>query len=355
MFDAAVPLTHHKYLAKDQPAPSASELGTVPLPKVFSTPVRIDLVERVHDLLMKNTRQPVARMHKAGTLSSNKSWHTGRAKARVTRIKASGTTCSGSGARANFCRGGGMFHALTLNKRIGRPVNRKERRHAIRSAIAASANHSLVQARGHIIEKLAYIPCVVSDDVESITKTKEAVEVLRATKTYSDVLKCINSKTMRAGQGKMRGRKYKMKRGPLVVFKTDNGISRAFRNVPGVSLMSVDSPNLLKLAPGGSLGRLIIWTKSAFESLDSSLGGEETFMRPNVANTCLKKVLKSEVVQSAASALVKTHPTFCKSSYHSSTKVNPLRSLAVMNRLNKYNQLICKKYKHVMKEISLEA
>lgn len=44
------------------------------------------------------------------------------------------------------------------------------------------------------------------------------------------------------------------------------------RNLPGVELCAVSRLNLLQLAPGGHLGRFIIWTKDAFERLDSLYG-----------------------------------------------------------------------------------
>lgn len=69
----------------------------------------------------------------------------------------------------------------------------------------------------------------------------------------------------------MRNRRYVLRKGPLVVFGNDSGISRAFRNLPGVEVTSVDRLNLLQLAPGGHVGRFCIWTKSAFEKLDKVL------------------------------------------------------------------------------------
>ena len=66
----------------------------------------------------------------------------------------------------------------------------------------------------------------------------------------------------------MRNRRYVLRKGPLVVFGNDEGISKAFRNLPGVEVTSVDRLNLLQLAPGGHVGRFCIWTKSAFEKLD---------------------------------------------------------------------------------------
>ena len=70
----------------------------------------------------------------------------------------------------------------------------------------------------------------------------------------------------------MRNRRRIQKRGPLVIYDKDNGITKAFRNIPGITLLSVDRLNLLKLAPGGHVGRFCIWTESAFKQLDSIYG-----------------------------------------------------------------------------------
>merc|ERR1711959_345182 len=70
----------------------------------------------------------------------------------------------------------------------------------------------------------------------------------------------------------MRNRRYTMRRGPLVVYKENNGIARAFRAIPGVELCSVDRLNLLQLAPGGTFGRLIVWTAPAFKALQELFG-----------------------------------------------------------------------------------
>jgi len=321
----------------------------VVLPPVFKSPVRYDIVNQVHDLIMKNTRQPYARKHKAGTMCSAQSWGVGRAKARVPRIKASGTQRSSQAAYANFTRGGAMFHPLTTNRRWGRLINIKERRIAMHSAIAASSKTPLVMARGHQIQDVPNIPLVMDDAIESIEKTKQAVAYLKAAKCYDDVLKCVASKRQRGGRGKMRNRRYKMKRGPLVIFKKDNGIRRAMRNIPGVSVMQVDSPNLLKLAPGGHVGRLVIWSKSAIESLDLSLGGAENLSHPIVSNTCMRRVLKSEPIRAA---FMKVPSSVAKSSYESAKKVNPMRSKNTMKRLNPNFHYFNKTYASILGEIS---
>ena len=151
-------------------------------------------------------------------------------------------------------------------------VNQNQRRFAVVSALAASALPSLVLARGHRIEGIEEVPLVVSSGVEEYTKTKEAVTLLKALNAYTDVTKVSNSRKLRAGKGKLRNRRHRQRRGPLVVYNEDNGIVKAFRNLPGVELVNVQRLNLLQLAPGGHLGRFVIWTEGAFAALDEVFG-----------------------------------------------------------------------------------
>jgi len=92
---------------------------------------------------------------------------------------------------------------------------------------------------------------------------------------YCDKLECMqvkNSRRFRAGVGKMRNRRRVQRRGPIIIYSQDNGICRAFRNIPGITLINVDRLNLLKIAPGGHVGRFCIWTESAFKKLDGIYG-----------------------------------------------------------------------------------
>merc|ERR1711894_293488 len=242
--------------------------ANVTLPAVFRAPIRPDIVSFVHSEMRRNARQPYAVSEKAGHQTSPESWGTGRAVARIPRVRGGGTHRSGQGAFGNMCRGGRMFAPTKTWRRWHRPINQKQRRYAMCSAIAASAIPALVMARGHKIDKVPEVPVVVSNAIESLTKTKAAVSLLQRLNAYEDVEKCQNSKKIRAGKGKMRNRRYVMRRGPLVIYNEDHGIKQAFRNLPGVKLISVDRLNLLKLAPGSHLGRFCIWSQGAFEKLD---------------------------------------------------------------------------------------
>jgi len=161
-----------------------------------------------------------------------------------------------------------MFAPTKTWRRWHVKVNQNQKRYAVASAIAASALPSLVLARGHRIEQIQEVPLVISSSVESTTKTKAAVELLKTLSAYSDITKVSNSRKIRAGKGKMRNRRHRQRRGPLIVYAKDEGLVRAFRNVPGVETCSVDALNLLQLAPGGHVGRFIIWTEAAVSSLD---------------------------------------------------------------------------------------
>merc|ERR1712119_225593 len=190
----------------------------------------------------------------------------------IPRVRGGGTHRSGQGAFGNMCRGGRMFAPTKTWRRWHRKVNVAQKRYAMCSAIAATGVPALVMAKGHVISGINEVPFVVSDKVQGFQKTKEAVEFLRRSKAWADVAKVYATKRMRAGKGKLRNRRTVMKRGPLVVYNDDQGLTKAFRNIPGVDCIQVNNLNLLKLAPGGHVGRFCIWTEGAFKKLDGLYG-----------------------------------------------------------------------------------
>jgi large subunit ribosomal protein L4e len=105
-----------------------------------------------------------------------------------------------------------------------------------------------------------------------VKKTKKAVEILKALHAYEDVEKVKESRNIRCGKGKMRNRRYVQRKGPLIVYGRETSFLKAFRNIPGIELCNVRRLNLLQLAPGGHLGRFIIWTKDAFKQLNDVFG-----------------------------------------------------------------------------------
>merc|ERR1711973_414565 len=287
----------------DKNAPTGT---TVCLPAVFRAPVRPDIVSLMHNNIAKNKRQPYCVSEPAGHQTSAESWGTGRAVARIPRVRGGGTHRSGQAAFGNMCRGGRMFAPTKTWRRWHRPINQKQRRYALCSALAASSIPSLLMARGHKIDQVPEVPVVCTNAIESLTKTKAAVALLKQLNAYDDVQKCQNSKQIRAGKGKMRNRRNVMRRGPLIVYNEDHGIKQAFRNLPGVELISVDRLNLLKLSPGSHLGRFCIWSEGAFQKLDSIYGTmrkastEKTnfkLPRAKISNADLPRLINSDEVQ----------------------------------------------------------
>merc|ERR1712073_78021 len=223
-------------------------------------------------------------------------------------------------------------------RRWHRKVNVAQKRYAVCSAIAASGVPALVMAKGHQIQGIPEVPLVVSDKVQSFSKTKEAVVFLRRNKAWADVAKVYATKRMRAGKGKLRNRRTVMKRGPLVIYDQDQGLTKAFRNIPGVDTISVDNLNLLKLAPGGHVGRFCIWTEAAFKKLDglygtwrkpSSVKNSWNLPQPKMANTDLSALLKSEAIRKVLRA-----PN--RKVKRAVVKTNPLKNIRTMLQLNPY-------------------
>lgn len=166
-----------------------------------------------------------------------------------------------------------MGHPTKIWRKWTRKVNLTQRRAAIASAVAASGQASLVLAKGHTVDEVQELPCVVDVADVQLKKTKEAVALLKRLGAWDDCVKAKESKRIRAGKGKTRNRRYKAKKGPLVVYKEGGDFVLALRNLPGVDVVHISALNVCKLAPGGHMGRLVIWTKSAFECLDSIFGG----------------------------------------------------------------------------------
>lgn len=310
--------------------------GSMPMPYALTAPLRPDLVRYVHKGVSKNKRQAYAVSPKAGYDTAAESWGTGRAVARIPRAPGGGTHRAGQATFGNMCRGGGMFSPTKTWRRWHRRVNVCQKRHAVVTALAASSLPPLVMARGHRIGEVSELPVVVSSGAESIQKTKQAVEMLKSLGFEEELQKVIDSKKVRTGKGKMRNRRYVQRLGPLVVYAEDNGIVRAMRNIPGVDTASVDSLNILSLAPGGSFGRLVIWTEGAFKKLNAIYGSLKsgapqkkgyTLPRAMMENADVARIINSDEVQSVLRPKLEKPKKL-------RAKRNPLKSKLAMAQLN---------------------
>jgi len=238
----------------------------IDVPMIFKSPIRTDILQFVHQSMAKNRRQPYSVSSRAGMKTSAKSWGTGRAVARVPRVPGSGTHRSGQGAVANFCRGGRIFGPTRVWRKWYHKINKNQRRQAIATAIASTSILTLVLSRGHCLKNVPELPLVMESAIESISKTKDAIKSLTNLGITHDILIKKNNKKTRPGKGKMRDRRFKNLKGPLFIYKSN---ARPFRNIPTISICSFNSLNLLKLAPGGHIGRFCIWSYQSFINLEN--------------------------------------------------------------------------------------
>merc|ERR1712113_229347 len=142
-----------------------------------------------------------------------------------------------------------------------------------------------------------------------------------------ELKKVSDSKRVRAGKGKARNRRYKKRLGPLIIYNEDNGIVRATRNIPGVEAACVTRLNILKLAPGGNFGRLVLWTEGAFKKLHDIYGTLKS--GAPMKNGDIARIINSTEIQSVLRPKLEAPKTFPK-------KRNALKNKAVMKALNPY-------------------
>jgi len=157
-----------------------------------------------------------------------------------------------------------------------------------------------------------------------------------------DLTRVRKSKASRAGQNKIRYSRFKLAKGPLLVYGDENPqLKRLARNLPGVDTCSVHRLNLLQLAPGGHLGRFVIFTKDAFTALDKVFGTNSSksveksgyqLNRSMMACADIARIINSDQVQSKLRAIkTSTIPT-------RTVNKNPLKNRTLMQKLNPYSK-----------------
>ncbi|MCS7097260.1 MAG: 50S ribosomal protein L4 [Candidatus Methanomethylicia archaeon] len=242
-------------------------LGEITLPWFFLMPIRKDLIRRAYLSSLTAKIQPQGRDPLAGKRTSAESLGVGYGIARVPRVKGSGYPEAGTGAFAAMTVGGRRPHAPNVGKIIHEKINEKERIYAILSAISATANLHFVSKRGHIVSSIPELPLIVSNELENINSSKQFREVALNLGLLPDLERVKENIKIRAGKGKMRGRKYKVRKGPLIVISNCSPIINAVRNFPGLNVVKASDVSVIHLAPGGNPGRLTVWTQNSLNVL----------------------------------------------------------------------------------------
>jgi large subunit ribosomal protein L4e len=242
--------------------------GKIALPSVFSTPVRPDVIKRAVLAIQSSRIQPQGRDPMAGKRTTAESRGTGSGIARIPRIK-------GGSGRAGFAPstvGGRQPHPPKAEKKIVKNIPKKEARLALTSAIAATAQKEVVAKRGHKVEKVVQIPLIVDNAIENLTRAKDVEAAFASLGIDADITRVRESRNVRAGKGKSRGRKIKQAVGPLLVVVDGVNLVAAASNLPGVQVTTVANLNTEMLAPGTHPGRLTVWSNGAIDQLNTIYG-----------------------------------------------------------------------------------
>ena len=248
--------------------------GTIDMPKQFDEGVREDVIKRAVLAVQANSRQAYGAKSDAGLrhsaeLSRRRRKYRGSYGFGISRVprkilSRNGTRMHWVGAVAPGTVGGRRAHPPKGEKSWELKINTKERRKAIRSALAATLDTERVKGRGH--KAPDGYPFVLDSSFENIEKTKDLLEALKGL-GFGDELQRSSRRTIRAGKGTMRGRRYKSAVGPLLVVSTPCAASKSARNIQGISVKPVDELSAELLAPGCAPGRLTLFTKAAIEKL----------------------------------------------------------------------------------------
>lgn len=251
------------------------KIKEIDLPEVFSEAYREDLVERSFITSRSKFRQPYGASKLAGRRASaqgkihhrRRAWKGGYGQgiSRVPRkvFLRRGSRFFWQGAYVPGTVKGRKAHPPKSEKIFELKINKKEKIRALKSAIAATAVREIVQSRYKNEPKLQSsitFPIIVENKLEELKKTKEISNLLK--KLFSNSEQLIRQRKIRAGKGKLRGRKYKTKTGPLIIVSSKKNI-----RTENVDIVEAKKVAIHNLAPGGVAGRLTIYSEEALAEL----------------------------------------------------------------------------------------
>ena len=259
---------------------SVEDGSKVELPESFSSDIREDMVKDAVHSSRANRRQPYGhrthdgkRAPQAGMKHSVEWWGKGRGVSRIMR-----KTGQRTAAQNPHTRGGRRAHGPLVEKDWSMKFNAKQKRIARDSAIAATCNAEIVASRGHRFDESLRFPIIIdkytevkdgeidAHDPESIPlahATRKFVAMMQGLGLGDDLERAKNGRSIRAGKGKMRGRRRRTPKSVLLVVSKTGALSKAARNIPGVDVVAARDLCAEDLAPGGDIGRLTVWTKKA--------------------------------------------------------------------------------------------
>ena len=242
--------------------------GEIELPSVFETEIKKDVIKKAYINLESHGFQKHSTKPTAGqdVVADSNDPPTGRGIARVARMKGGGGGRQGQAGEVASTRGGRQAHPPKAEKVIFKKINKKENKLALCSAISATKSKELILQRGHKIDKINSFPLIISDEIESVTHTRNLLEIIQSLNLIQDVKRLENRKR-RSGKVVLRGRTAKIGKSVLFVLADSKNVKKACKSIPGVDACSVKDLSVLELAPGSDLIRLTVYSKKAIEEI----------------------------------------------------------------------------------------
>ncbi len=245
------------------------KIKEIELPEVFKKIIREDVIHKVFEATKK--QQPYGAYALAGkevSASSKQSHRRNRYKTLygygVSRVPRKIHTRRGerfywTGAFIPGTVGGMAAHPPKAIKKI-KKVNKKERKIALKGAIAATASKEILEKKYKKTKIPSQLPVVVDSSILK-QKSKDIIKTL--SKLLNTQIK--QTKKVRAGKGKRRGRKYKKRKKILLVISSKEDVKK-IKNF-GLDILKVNQLNISALAPGGVPGRITVWTEQAIKEI----------------------------------------------------------------------------------------
>ncbi len=249
----------------------------IDLPSVFETEYRPDLIKRAALVVQSRKKQAKGADPMAGR--KNTAMYQGSRKkpaphkiinsgvARKRHLKNRRFLLYGQVAGFPGTKGGPDAHPPQAKEIYWESINIKEKKLAIKSAIAATGNKIIVFGRGSHIPTDLHLPIIIEDKFEELERTKDVEMVLEKMNLLEQVERAKGAKKVRAGKGTKRNRQYKRKKSLLIVTSKKSKLLNAAKNLEGVQICEARNLNADLLAPGTKAGRLTIYSEGAIKQL----------------------------------------------------------------------------------------
>ncbi len=244
------------------------EAGKMELPKTFEKAVREELIRRAAIAEHSMHLQPQGHYLLAGMQTTAKyygrydaSWRTGRHMGIAIRPREKlGGGRQGQVKRIPSAVKGKRAHPHKIEKRLAENMNNTEYRAALASSISASAKHMLNGIT---------TPIIIDNAVESLKSTKEVIKLFDSLK-LRELIEEGRKKYIKKGLRRSSRRRH-YKNTTAIIVNSDKGIAKASRNIPGISVCTLDKITVNMLAPGGNPGRVSVWSADAVKNIEGKL------------------------------------------------------------------------------------